>query len=151
MANELKNIKEELEKIQNPEKAKNLSKFFKTGKGQYGEGDIFLGIKVPDQRKIARKYSGIPLDDIGLLLKSNIHEFRLTALLILVQNYRKEDFDRKKEIFEFYLRMLREIGKRDDRTEEEFLEKYYRKMPRTMLRYAIEKFDNDKKKFYLSR
>ena len=222
MANELKNIKEELQKIRDPEKAKNLSKFFKTGKGQYGEGDIFLGIKVPDQRKIARKYSGIPLDDIGLLLKSNIHEFRLTSLLILVQNYRKKDFDGKKEIVEFYLShmkninnwdlvdssapyilgdfllekdksilyrlarsdnlwerrtavlstfafiknnkfedslkiaeilvfdkhdlihkavgwMLREIGKRDDRTEEEFLEKYYRKMPRTMLRYAIEK------------
>ena len=234
MANELKNIKEELQKIHDPEKAKNLSKFFKTGKGQYGEGDIFLGIKVPDQRKIARKYSGIPLDDIGLLLKSNIHEFRLTSVLILVQNYRKEDFDGKKEIFEFYLShmkninnwdlvdssapyilgdflldkdksilyrlarsdnlwerriailstfafikdnkfedslniaeilvfdkhdlihkavgwMLREIGKRDDRTEEEFLEKYYRKMPRTMLRYAIEKFDNDKKKLFLSR
>lgn len=234
MANELKNIKEELQKIQDPEKAKNLSKFFKTGKGQYGEGDIFLGIKVPDQRKIAGKYSSIPLDDIGLLLKSNIHEFRLTSLLILVKNYRKEDFDGKKEIVDFYLShieninnwdlvdssapyilgdflmdkdksilyglarsdnlwerriavlstfafiknnkfddalniaeillfdkhdlihkaagwMLREIGKKDDRAEEEFLEKHYRKMPRTMLRYAIEKFDTDKKKFYLSR
>jgi len=234
MANELKNIEEEFQKIRDPEKAKNLSKFFKTGKGQYGEGDIFLGIKVPDQRKIASKYSGIPLDDIGLLLKSNIHEFRLTSVLILVQNYRKEDFDGKKEIFEFYLShmkninnwdlvdssapyilgdflldkdksilyglarsdnlwerriailstfafiknnkfedslniaeilvfdkhdlihkavgwMLREIGKKDERTEEEFMAKYYRKMPRTMLRYAIEKFDNDKKKLFLSR
>ncbi len=234
MANELKNIEEEFQKIRDPEKAKNLSKFFKTGKGQYGEGDIFLGIKVPDQRKIARKYSGIPLDDIGKLLKSNIHEFRLTSLLILVLKYKKEEFDGKKEIVDFYLShmkninnwdlvdssapyilgdflldkdksilyrlarsdnlwerriailstlafikdnkfedslniaeilvfdkhdlihkavgwMLREIGKRDDRTEEEFLEKYYRKMPRTMLRYAIEKFDNDKKKLFLSR
>jgi len=234
MSNELKNIKEELQNIQDPEKAKILSKFFKTGKGQYGEGDIFLGIKVPDQRKTAKKYSNITLDDIGQLLKSNIHEFRLTSILILVLKYKKEDFDGKKEIVDFYLGhmkninnwdlvdssapyilgdflldkdksilyrlarsdslwerrtsilstfafiknnkfddalniaqillfdkhdlihkavgwMLREIGKRDERTEEEFLEKHYRKMPRTMLRYSIEKFDNDKKNFYLGR
>ncbi|MCE8428070.1 MAG: DNA alkylation repair protein [Candidatus Methanoperedens sp.] len=197
MANDLKNIKEELQEIQDPEKAKILLKFFKTGKGQYGEGDIFLGIKVPEQRKIAEKYSSITLDDIGQLLKSNIHEFRLTSLLILVLKYKKEDFNRKKEIVDFYLSnmeninnwdlvdssapyilgdflldkdiaeillldkhdlihkavgwMLREIGKRDDRIEEEFLGKHYRRMPRTMLRYAIENFDDDKRKFYLSR
>jgi len=234
MANDLKNIKEELQEIQDPEKAKILLKFFKTGKGQYGEGDIFLGIKVPQQRNIAKKYSSIPLDDIGQLLKSKLHEFRLTSLLILVLKYKKEDFNGKKEIVDFYLShmeninnwdlvdssapyilgdflldkdksilyrlaksdnlwerrtailstfafikdnkfedalniaeillfdkhdlihkavgwMLREIGKKDDRTEEEFLEKYHRKMPRTMLRYAIERFDNDKRIFYLSR
>jgi len=234
MSNELNNIKEELQNIQDPEKAKTLSKFFKTGKGQYGEGDIFLGIKVPDQRKTAKKYSNIPLDDIGQLLKSNIHEFRLTSLLILVLKYKKEDLNGKKEIVDFYLShtkninnwdlvdssapyilgdflldndksilyrlalsdnlwerrtailstfafiknnkfedalniaqillfdkhdlihkavgwMLREIGKRDERTEEEFLEKHYRKMPRTMLRYSIEKFDKDKRNFYLRR
>jgi len=234
MSNELNNIKEELQNIQDPEKTKTLSKFFKTGKGQYGEGDIFLGIKVPDQRKTAKKYSNIPLDDIGQLLKSNIHEFRLTSLLILVLKYKKEDLNGKKEIVDFYLShtkninnwdlvdssapyilgdflldndksilyrlalsdnlwerrtailstfafiknnkfedalniaqillfdkhdlihkavgwMLREIGKRDERTEEEFLEKHYRKMPRTMLRYSIEKFDKDKRNFYLRR
>lgn len=233
MANDLKNIKEELQEIQDPEKAKILLKFFKTGKGQYGEGDIFLGIKVPEQRKIGKKYTSIPLDDIGQLLKSNIHEFRFTSLLILVLKYKKEDFNGKKEIVDFYLShmeninnwdlvdssapyilgdflldkdksilyrlaksdnlwerrtailstftfiknnkfeealniaeillfdkhdlihkavgwMLREIGKRDVRTEEEFLEKHHRKMPRTMLRYAIEKFDSNRKKAYLN-
>ena len=229
-----KNLKEELQDIRDPEKAKILLRFFKTGKGQYGEGDIFLGIKVPQQRKIAKKYSGIPLDDIGELLKSNIHEFRLTSLLILVLKYKQEGFNGKKEIVDFYLShmedinnwdlvdssapyilgdflldqdksilyrlaksdnlwerrtamlstfafiknnkfeealnvaeillfdkhdlihkavgwMLREIGKRDIRTEEGFLEKHHREMSRTMLRYAMEKFDDDKRKSYLSR
>lgn len=89
MDNDLKNIKEELQEIQDPEKAKILLKFFKTGKGQYGEGDIFIGIKVPQQRKIAKKYSSIPLEDISQLMKSKFHEFRLTSLLILVLKYKK--------------------------------------------------------------
>ena len=234
MSKERENITEDLQKLQDPERASILSNFFKTGKGEYGEGDIFLGIKVPELRKIAKKHSGVPLDDIGLLMKNNIHEYRLISLFILVLKYNKEDSNGKKEIVDFYLSnikyvnnwdlvdssapnilgnflmdkdksilhrlarsdnlwerrtamlstftfiknnrfddaikiseillfdkhdlihkavgwMLREIGKRDLKTEEEFLQKHFKEMPRTMLRYAIEKFDKDKRKFYMSR
>ena len=234
MTHVLENIKTDFQNLQNPEKAKQLSRFFKTGKGEYGEGDIFLGIIVPEQRKLAKKYSDIPLDDISHLLKSPIHEHRLTSLFILVLKYNKEDEKGKKKVVDFYVSnlkhvnnwdlvdssapyilgnylldnersilyklassdnlwerriailstfsfiknnqyedalnisgilisdehdlihkavgwMLREIGKRDIKTEEEFLQKHYHEMPRTMLRYAIEKFDEEKRKSYLSR
>ena len=234
MSKERENITEDLQKLQDPKRASILSKFFKTGKGEYGEGDIFLGIKVPELRKIAKKHSGVPLDDIGLLMENNIHEYRLISLFILVLKYNKEDSNGKKEIVDFYLSnikyvnnwdlvdssaphilghflldkdrsilyrlarsdnlwerrisilstfafiktntfedalkiseillfdehdlihkavgwMLREIGKRDLTIEEEFLQKHYLEMPRTMLRYAIEKFDEDKRKFYLGK
>jgi 3-methyladenine DNA glycosylase AlkD len=229
----LDQIKRDLTQLSNPEKAKKLSGYFKTGKGQYGEGDIFLGIPVPEQRKVAKKYRDLPLTDLQALLSSNIHEHRLTALLILIAQYGKSDNPGKHEIFRFYLKnteninnwdlvdvsapkivgdylfqkdkailfslvqsttvwerriavlsrftfikhndfgaalriaelllhdehdlihkavgwMLREIGKRDQEIEERFLSKYYRQMPRTMLRYAIEKFDDNKRKFYLN-
>jgi 3-methyladenine DNA glycosylase AlkD len=230
----LDHIKRDLSHLRNPEKAKKLSGFFKTGKGEYGEGDIFLGISVPDQRKVAKKYLNLPLIDLQELFNSAIHEHRLTALLILVSQYRKSDILGKDEIFRFYLNntaninnwdlvdvsapkivgehlrdkdpailfklaqssnlwerriamlstftfirhhefdvalsiaeqlvfddhdlihkavgwMLREIGKRDQEIEERFLEQYARQMPRTMLRYAIEKFDANKRKFYLDQ
>ena len=216
----LNQIKSDLSQLSNPEKAKSLSRFFKTGKGQYGEGDIFLGIPVPEQRKVAKKYFDLPLNDLQELLRSEIHEHRLTALLILVAKYEKTDNSGKDEIFSFYLKnveninnwdlvdltapkivgdylfnkdksilfklaksnnlwerriailstfgfirknnfkialriselllhdkhdlihkavgwMLREIGKRDQEIEEQFLSKYNVQMPRTMLRYAI--------------
>lgn len=234
MTKELENIKDDLQQLADPEKARVLSRFFKTGKGEYGEGDIFLGIKVPEQRKIAKKYSGLAFDDIGQLLESNIHEYRLTSLFILILKYNKKDSSEKQEIVDFYLNniknvnnwdlvdssapyilghflldkdrsilyrlarldnlwerrisilstfafiktnsfedalniseillfdehdlihkavgwMLREVGKRDLTIEEEFLQKHYLEMPRTMLRYAIEKFDEDKRKFYLGK
>ena len=230
----LNQIKKDLSKISNPEKAKKLSSFFKTGKGQYGEGDMFLGIPVPEQRKVAKRYIGLPLPALQELLGSKIHEHRLTALLILVSKYQKSNNAGKMKIFNFYLKniryvnnwdlvdlsapkiagnylfskdrsilfklaksenlwerriailstfefiknndfedalsisilllnddqdlihkavgwMLREIGKRDQQLEEKFLKIYYRKMPRTMLRYAIEKFDEKKRKFYLGK
>lgn len=228
----LHQIKAELKKCANPEKAKILSGFFKTGKGHYGEGDLFLGIPVPEQRKIAKKYSDITLKELHGLLSSPIHEHRLVALLILIIKYRKSDGKGKQEIFGFYLEhtkyinnwdlvdlsagyilgeylgdkdrstlyklaksdnlwerriavmstfafirnnrfedtlrisemllndphdlihkavgwMLREIGKRDMKTEEEFLKKHYQKIPRTMLRYAIERFEEGKRISYL--
>jgi 3-methyladenine DNA glycosylase AlkD len=230
----LKEILTDFQKLKNPDKARILSGFFKTGKGQYGEGDIFLGIKVPEQRMLAKKYSGLTLVDIQTLLQSGIHEQRLTALLILIIKYTKSDPSEKKEIFNFYLKntkyinnwdlvdlsapniighylfdkdksvlikmaessdlwekriamlstyyfiktrqfnttldiakillndkhdlihkavgwMLREIGKRSIEAEEQFLIKNYKKMPRTALRYAIEKFPENKRKFYLAK
>ena len=232
--------------LANPEKAKLLSRFFKTGKGEYGEEDIFLGIVVPEQRKIAQKYIELSLPEIQKLLSSKIHEHRLTALIILTLQYKKAEKDNKQnqsatvktkeDIFNLYLNntkyinnwdlvdisapnivgnyllnkdskdrsilyklakshlwdkrisilatfafirnnqfedslklaeillndkydlihkatgwMLREIGKRDQSVEEEFLNKHYQTMPRTMLRYAIEKFDEKKKKYYMGK
>ncbi len=230
----LNQLKKDLKKLANPEKAGILQRFFKTGKGEYGEGDVFLGITVPDQRKIANKYSELPLKETQKLLSGKIHEHRLTALLILVIKYKKADDTDKKKISHLYIKnfkhinnwdlvdlssekilgdyllekdksllyklaksknlwerriavittfafirnnrfndtlkisglllndrhdlihkavgwMLREIGKRDQEVEEKFLKKHYRKMPRTMLRYAIEKFDEKKRQFYLKK
>lgn len=226
----LEQIKKDFQKLSNKEKAKNYAKFFKTGKGEYGEGDIFLGIIVPEQRKLAKKYFNLELNDIQELISSNIHEHRLTSLMILNNKYKKSKD--KKEIVDFYLKntkninnwdlvdlsapnilgnyfldknksylyklaksnnlwerriavlstfgfikenkfedslkiaeillndkhdlihkavgwMLREIGKRNQNIEEQFLKKYYKTMPRTMLRYAIEKFDEEKRLYYL--
>ena len=230
----LNEIKHDLQKLANPKKAKILSGFFKTGKGQYGEGDIFLGITVPEQRKIAKKYTSLTLREIQELLSSDIHEHRLTALFVLIDKYKKSDSIGKKEIFEFYLNntkkinnwdlidlsaekilgtyllekdksilhtlaksnnlwekriailstfqfiknnkfedtlkiaelllddnhdlihkavgwMLREIGKRNQAAEEQFLKKHCKEMPRTTLRYAIERFDENKRKLYLGK
>ncbi len=224
------NIEKELQSKKDPIRAKILSRFFKTGKGEYGEGDIFLGIVVPIQRAIAKKYKDVSLKEIQKLLDSKIHEYRLTGLLVLVEKYKEDkelvynfyiknfrninnwdlvdltapkimgDFlkDKKKDIlyslaisddlwerrisiivtfafikdndFKDALKiskillndkhdlihkavgwMLREIGKRDKEVETEFLDKHYRFMPRTMLRYSIEKFDPKEKEFYMKK
>ena len=225
-------IKKEIKKNADPQKAILLQRFFKTAPGEYGEGDIFLGIMVPVQRSIVKKYKDLPLKDIKDLLNSGIHEERLIALLILVEQYKKGNDRIKEDIFTFYHLhrkrinnwdlvdltahrisgaylmdkdksllyklaeskniwdkriavlsafhfiknnffddalclaqklledkhdlihkavgwMLREIGNRDINTEEGFLEKNYKKMPRTMLRYAIEKFPEKKRLGYL--
>ena len=227
-------IKEALQKAADPEKAAVLARFFKTGKGQYGQGDVFLGITVPKQRKIAKKHSALSWVGIRELLSSPIHEHRLVALLILIEKHGKSDATGKEETFAFYMKnrkqvnnwdlvdlsaghivgdylidkdrtllykmararnlwerrmaimatfpfirrgqfddtlrlaalllsdshdlihkavgwMLREIGKRDQEKEEAFLEKHCREMPRTMLRYAIERFDEKKRQAYLKR
>ena len=230
----LDQIKRDLLQLGDPNRAKKLSGFFKTGKGQYGEGDLFLGIPVPEQRKVAKKYVDLSLNDLQELLNSKIHEHRFTALVILISKYRKAEKSGKEEVFSFYLKnteninnwdlvdlsapkivgeylvnkdksilyklaksnslwerrisilstfkfidtndfedalniselllhdnhdlihkavgwALREIGKRDQNVEERFLTKYCVQMPRTMLRYAIEKFDEEKRKFYLTQ
>lgn len=238
MAQTAKQVQDELQKHVKPEKAKFFPRFFRTGKGEYGEGDRFIGVIVPDQRKIAKGFRELPLSEVKKLLHSPIHEHRLTSLFILVDQFQasKKDFDRKKEIYDFYIKnmegvnnwdlvdssahriigaylydtdekrdilyklarskdlwekriamiatawfiskndfddaikiadilvdddhdlihkavgwMLREIGKRDQDVEETFLKKHYKTMPRTMLRYAIEKFDKKKKDFYMGR
>ncbi|TAL51809.1 MAG: DNA alkylation repair protein, partial [Nanoarchaeota archaeon] len=82
-----KEILNDISKRANPVKAKFLAGFFKTGKGQYAEGDIFLGITVPEQRIIALKYTNLPLKDLDKLLHSKIHEHRLIALLISAEQF----------------------------------------------------------------
>jgi 3-methyladenine DNA glycosylase AlkD len=234
----LVNLKKELKNLENKEQAKNLQRFFKTGKGEYGEGDIFLGLKVPVQREIAKKYYDLDLKQLKKLIESKIHEHRLVALFILINKYKTTNH--KKIVTHFYLKnaskgyinnwdlvdlsapkilgvhlldknnnrkilhklaksnnlwerriailstftfinkkdfkdalniakilmrdehdlihkavgwMLREIGKRNLSIEENFLKKNnnYKKMPRTMLRYAIEKFPKNKKRFYMGK
>lgn len=104
MIQSAENIKKELYGLKDDQRKKILESFFKTGKGQYGEGDIFLGIMVPLQRIIAKKYATIGHADILLLLKSPIHEHRLTALLIMVSQYNKsKTIKNKKQIFDLYL------------------------------------------------
>lgn len=99
----LTNLKNELAEAGDPERAKSSASFFKTGPGGYGEGDQFLGIRVPEQRKIAHRYLHLPLADIGRLLKSSVHEHRFTAAEILVARYEKGEAEEAEEIFRFYL------------------------------------------------
>lgn len=224
-------IKKELKKSSNKEKAAILQRFFKTGPGEYAEGDIFIGLKVPEIRSVVDKNLDVSLTEVKKLLKSKIHEERLAALLILVGKFEKGS-DKKELIYNIYIRntkfinnwdlvdlsaykivgsflqdkdrsilyklalspslwerriaiistfqyiknndfddalhiskkllgdqndlihkavgwMLREIGKRNIVSEEKFLKKYYKIMPRTMLRYAIEKFPEAKRIAYL--
>ena len=228
----LSELRKTLEKQANPSQAKIYLRFFKTGKGEYGEGDKFLGLKVPESRMIAKEFKNLKLSEIQELLNSKVHEERLIAAFILVDQYKKGDETKKKSVYEFYLKnikginnwdlvdlsapkivgaylidkekellykfanskdlwekrisiisthafirehffedtlniseillndkhdlihkavgwMLREVGNRDIQTEEEFLIKHYKTMPRTMLRYAIEKFPKQKRKGYL--
>ncbi len=228
----LKSLKKELKSKANSEIAKNLQRFFKTGPGEYGEGDIFLGLKVGGSREIAKKYQDLSLKETEKLLHSKIHEERLVALLIFIHKFQTGKEDLKEKIFKLYLKntkyinnwdlvdlsahkivgeylrnkskkilyklvkskniwerriavlttfqfiknnefkeslkisklllkdehdlihkavgwMLREIGKRDLATEEKFLKTHYKKMPRTMLRYAIEKLPEKKRQDYL--
>ena len=214
--------------------AVNLSRFFKTGPGQYGEGDLFLGIRVPVIRKFSVKYaSELTLPGAGLMLKSKYHEERLLALLIMVRKFKNADTAERQAIYDLYLShtewinnwdlvdlsaehivggwlndqprsatlqrlarsellwdrrisilatfhfikqrdfidtiavaeillhdkhdlihkavgwMLREVGNRDRAVEEAFLKRHYHVMPRTMLRYAIERFPEPLRLAYL--
>ena len=110
----LKNLEKELIYHKNKEKIKILARFFKTGKGEYGEGDLFLGIVVPESRKIAKKYDELTFEEITELFKNKYHEARLIALLILVQKYRqaKEEIEKKK-IVDFYLSQTKYINNWD--------------------------------------
>ena len=99
-----KDLKKELGFYTNFEKAALLQRFFKTGKRQYGEGDIFLGIIVPNTRIVAKKYVELSLSEIRKVLYSKIHEERLCALLLLVEKYKKADETNKKKIFDFYIK-----------------------------------------------
>lgn len=226
-------ISERLQQLSDPIKAAFLQKFFRTGPGQYAEGDVFIGVKVPDVRRLLREYRRLTTEDLLPLLESPLHEERLFALLALVRGFEKGTAVEREGIYSLYLAttdrinnwdlvdcsapqivggwllerersvlydlvrsgslwerriavmatfafiragqfddtlrlaemlladredlihkasgwMLREAGKRDQTALEGFLRKHGRIMPRTMLRYAIEKLPEDTRKTYLS-
>lgn len=246
-------LQKDLKKLANPQKAKIFGRFFKTGKGEYGEGDKFLGIMTGPLGELAKKYQEIPLSDVQKLLNGVYHEERSLGIQILLKQFKKGEEEKKKKIFDFYLKntkrinnwdlvdisaphiigesvlqcvsesdgqavsesvpqkgkagreilyklarsenlwerriaimatfafirendfadtlkiseillsdkhdlihkavgwMLREIGKRNQKAEEAFLNKFVTRMPRTMLRYAIEKFPEEKRQEYLGK
>jgi 3-methyladenine DNA glycosylase AlkD len=225
----------ELFSIADSEQAKFLQYFFKTGKGQYAEGDKMLGIRVPNTRDVVKQSLALPLSEIQILLNSEWHEIRLAGLLFLVKQFKKAKEDERKQIFEFYLKnarrannwdlvdvtcrdvvglylldkpdrntlyrlaesdnlweqriaivstwtfikhnqyidtlelakkflthkhdlmhkatgwMLREVGKKDKDVLLDFLEKYKTQLPRTALRYAIEKFSPQEREYFLRK
>jgi len=228
----LKKLRFDLRKYSDKKKAKVLQRFFKTGPGEYAQGDIFLGITVPMLRILSKRYKSLEFNETLRLLKSRIHEERLLSLLIIILKYRKVDLSEKRKIYKAYLNhskyvnnwdlvdvsakhiigdflkdkdrtplyklarsdslwerriailstfyfienndfedtlkiaqilisdphdlihkavgwMLREVGKRDMDSEERFLKKYCTAMPRTMLRYAVERFPESKRQAYL--
>jgi len=232
----MKKFKKDLRNHSDKVKAKILKGFFKTGEGQYGEGDVFLGVSVPNIRNVIKgAVDRFSLDNVQELLRSGIHEERLSGVLILVEKYRKADEKNKKIIYNFYLAngknvnnwdlvdlsapkivgnyllkknnreilyefaksenlwekrisivatfsfirdgqlgdtlkiskmllrdkhdlthkavgwMLREAGKRDKKLLEKFLKENYSDLPRTTLRYAIEKFGEDERKKWLKK
>lgn len=104
----LKEIEQALSDLSIPENIEILQKFFKTGKGEYAEGDLFIGVRVPDQRKVAKEfYNKISLEELSELLSSKIHEHRLTALLMLILKFEKsKEKSLQKEIIDFYLSHL---------------------------------------------
>lgn len=111
----LKNLQTDIKKLADPKKAKILRRFFKTGKGQYGEGDVFLGIMMPQQRTLVKKYAGdLNLSDIDKLIKSKFHEERLVGLLILVSQFQSCAGEKKqKEIYKFYINRAKYINNWD--------------------------------------
>ena len=225
-------VNKRLRQLADPEKAQLLQRFFKTGPGEYGEGDVFLGIQVPVLRQLVREIEGLPMPAVRSLLNSPLHEARLLALMMLVRIYAKGDEHDKRCMYDFYLAstsrinnwdlvdlsapsivgdflakrsraplrrlarsvslwerriaivatfrfirdndfdttlaiaglllrdpadlihkaagwMLREVGKRDTAVLEAFLNLHRRTMPRTMLRYAIERFPESRRQQYL--
>ncbi|WP_165021412.1 MULTISPECIES: DNA alkylation repair protein [unclassified Dysgonomonas] len=229
-----KEIQKQLESYSTPEKRDFLPYFFKTGKGQYGEGDKFIGVVVPDSRKVAKVNRDISFDELTKLLNNEYHECRLCALLILVERFKKAKEEERKVIFDFYLShthrinnwdlvdlsaqyivgeylvgkdhsvlykladsdllwdqriavlstfafigqndfedilalsekllqhphdlmhkatgwLLREAGKRDKQVLCSFLDKHHKVMPRTMLRYSIEKLTPEERAHYMKK
>ncbi len=225
-------IVKSLRALGDPKRAEAVQRYFKTGPGEYGEGDLFVGIPVPVVRRLSKEYGSLPFPETISLLQSPIHEARQLALLILVRVYARAKAAQREEIFRLYLEntrfinnwdlvdasaeyivgahlrdrskddlaalagsslvwerriavmatfcyikegafsetlliaglllrdpedlihkavgwMLREIGKRDQTVEEAFLRRHYRHMPRTMLRYAVERFPEDLRQQYL--
>lgn len=234
MSADLSELKVELRRAADKATARILAGFFKTGPGEYGEGDVFLGIKVPVLRSIARQHCGLSLADAAALLRSKIHEERLLALFLLIGRFEPGAAPEQRRIYSLYMRnarfvnnwdlvdlsapniagawlfdksreplyalarsdnlwkrriaivsthyfirrgqfqdalriaamlledredlihkatgwMLREVGKRDMASAKRFLEKHCRRMPRTMLRYALERFPEQLRREFMAR
>jgi len=113
MTKSLEDIRKKLKELGNEEKAKKHQRFFKTGPGEYGEGDVFIGVTVPELRKLAKEYKTINRNEIKQLLQSPIHEERLLSLFILIHRYSKGDEPEKKRIYEFYLKNTKFINNWD--------------------------------------
>lgn len=109
----LADLRRELRAHTTPERAKAAGWFFKTGEGQYGAGDQFIGVKVPDQRALAKKYKDLPLADTEALLTSPIHEERLLALFILVGQYKRGDEATRQKIYDFYMANTKNVNNWD--------------------------------------
>jgi 3-methyladenine DNA glycosylase AlkD len=102
-----------LQSIADPDIASHSLRFFKAGPGEYAEGDRFLGVRVPAQRKLAKKYRNLSHDEVQKMLESEYHEVRLTGLLILVCQYEKADSDRQEKIYRFYMQNLYAVNNWD--------------------------------------
>ena len=130
-----KEIQQELEQYIDPIKREYLPNFFKTGKGQYGEGDKFLGIVVPNTRIVAKRHKDVPFEVMVELLQSEWHECRLCALLMLVERFKKCDEKDEKEIFNFYLTQTARINNWDlvDLSAPGIVGEYLKDKPRDVL------------------
>ncbi len=106
MTETVQNLLDEIEKISDPLRASHAQRFFKTGPGQYGEGDVFVGITMPQLRRICRQYKGLNLNEIQKLLDSPIHEHRMAALVIMSDVAPKRSLKQRKELFALYLKNL---------------------------------------------
>lgn len=138
----LSKLRREAKRLGNKEKAKVMAGFFKTGEGEYGYGDIFLGLSVPQCRVLAIKYKDLYFADIGELLRSEIHEERLIALLILVHQFAKEEMLQRR-IYEFYLKHTKFINNWDlvDLSSDKIVGGYLIDKPKTVL-YKLAKSSN---------
>lgn len=127
-----KNVQEALQARSSLKKKQVLQSFFKTGPGQYGEDDVFLGVTVPEQRAIAKKFQALPLEEVEVLLRSSIHEHRLTGLLILLLHYQKVD---KKKAYDSYMLNLYAVNNWDlvDLTAPGIVGDYLKDKERTIL------------------
>lgn len=136
-------ILKELKKYSSPKKAAILQRFFKTKKGEYGEGDKFIGVVVPDIRKVVKSYQDLDLAEVVLSLHSPIHEERLCAVLILVTQYKKADAKQQKKIFQLYLKNYKFINNWDlvDLSAPNIVGAYLRDKPKDIL-YKLAKSKN---------
>lgn len=110
---QVQDVKAELQKHADPRRAETGQSFFKTGEGQYGAGDRFIGLKVPDTRAVCKQYKDLPLPEIQKLLNSTIHEHRLAALVIMTLQSKKASPETKKQLYEFYLKNTKHINNWD--------------------------------------
>ncbi|MEK9176432.1 MAG: DNA alkylation repair protein [Patescibacteria group bacterium] len=138
----LVNLHKDAKKLGNKDKAKTLSGFFKTGEGEYGFGDVFLGIPVPESRKLAIKYKDLNFDELAQLLRSEIHEERLIALLILVHQFQTDEMLQRR-VYEFYLKNTKFVNNWDlvDLSADKIIGVYLIDKPKTVL-YKLVKSSN---------